>query len=102
MQAHRSAPTAAPDGAAPSPFPATLAGVRIVDGYGVRLSVRRGQLVVEDGIGRHRRADSYARATCPFRRLLILGRSGYLSLEAVRWCTDLGVAVVHLDANRNV
>jgi CRISP-associated protein Cas1 len=76
--------------------------VRVVDGYGVRIRVHHGRLHIEDGIGRQRRSDTYARATCPFRRLLILGHTGYMSLEAVRWCHDLGVGVVHVDADRSL
>jgi CRISPR-associated endonuclease Cas1 len=76
--------------------------VRVVDGYGVRIRVHHGHLQIDDGIGRQRRSDTYPRATCPFHRILILGHTGYISLEAVRWCHELGIGVVHLDADRSL
>jgi CRISPR/Cas system-associated endonuclease Cas1 len=76
--------------------------VRVVDGYGVRIRVHHGRLQIHDGIGRQRRTDTYARATCPFRRLLVLGHTGYISFEAVRWCHDLDIGVVHLDNDRTL
>jgi CRISPR-associated endonuclease Cas1 len=93
--------------ATPSPwetriFPDPGRVVRVVDGYGVRVRVHHGRLQVEDGIGRQRRSVTYARATCPFRRLLILGHTGYISLEAIRWCWDLGVGIVQVDTDRNL
>jgi CRISPR-associated endonuclease Cas1 len=84
-------------------FPDTAgAVVRVVDGYGVRIRVHHGRLQIDDGIGRQRRSDTYARATCPFRRLLVLGHTGYMTLEAVRWCHDVGIGVVHLDTDRSL
>jgi CRISPR-associated protein Cas1 len=84
-------------------FPDThLAGVRVADGYGVKISVHHGRLRIADGIGRHRRSNSYSRATCPFRRLLILGHSGYVTLQAIRWCWDLGIGVIQVDSDRNL
>jgi CRISPR-associated endonuclease Cas1 len=72
-------------------------GVAIVDGYGVSVRVQRRHLVLCDGIGPQRRERRYSRATCPISRLLILGHTGYVSLEAMRWCMDVGVHVVQLD-----
>ncbi len=105
MPAQPSAPLTHDDAGArahESRFPDNVTGVRVVDGYGVKISVRRRMLVVEDGIGRQRRQTTHARATCPFRRLLILGHTGYISLEAIRWCWDLGIGIVHIDADRNL
>src|SRR5258708_2486730 len=103
MQAQPSAPTAQPETAtAESFFPPTASGVRVVDGYGIKMSVHHGHLRIEDGIGRHHRSGSYSRATCPFRRLLILGHTGYITLEAMRWCWDLGISIIQIDADRNL
>ena len=100
MHAQPSAPHLRPEDRT---FPDTAdPAVRVVDGYGVRIRVHHGRLQIEDGIGRQRRSDTYARATCPFRRLLVLGHTGYMSFEAVRWCHDLGIGVVHLDADRSL
>ncbi len=73
--------------------------VVVVDGYGVRVHVNRGHLIIEDGIGPHRRQRRYSRADRTLRRLVILADTGNLTLDALRWCADLGVAVIHIDRN---
>ncbi len=59
--------------------PATRA-VLVVDGYGVSLTVRRGHLVIEDGIGAHRRSRRYSRAERSLRRVIVLAHTGHISL----------------------
>lgn len=76
---------------------AASAGVVVADGRGVKVSVDRGQLVVADGLGRHRRERRFPRADRSIRRLVVLGRSGFLSLEAVRWCEAVGIALMVVD-----
>lgn len=72
-------------------------GICVVDGYGVELRVERGQLVVADGIGDRRRRSTFGRATGGLRRLVLLGHTGYLSLDALRWITDTDVALIVID-----
>jgi CRISPR-associated protein Cas1 len=74
----------------------SIAGICVVDGMGLRLSVDHGALVVEDGIGDHRRHRRFERATHGLRRLVVLGTSGNLSLDALHWCRRLGIGVVVL------
>jgi CRISPR-associated protein Cas1 len=69
----------------------------VVDGYGIRLSVRRGRLVIEDGMGSGRRRRELSRIERTIRRIVILTDTGIVSLEAIRWCADVGIAVVQLD-----
>jgi CRISPR-associated endonuclease Cas1 len=69
----------------------------VVDGYGVSVRVERSQLVVVDGAGRSRRERGFGRATPKLVRLLVLGGSGSLSLEAIRWLGDVGAALVCID-----
>jgi CRISPR-associated endonuclease Cas1 len=71
-------------------------GVCVVDGYGIELRVDRGHLVVADGIGPLRRRSRFSRATSGLQRLVLLGSSGFMSLEAIRWLDEVGVAFVHL------
>ncbi len=71
--------------------------VAVADGYGITLRVYRGHLLIDDGIGQHRRQRRYSRAQRTLRRVVILGDTGYLSLEAIRWCADLNITVVQLD-----
>ncbi len=77
----------------------TDAHVLVVDGYGISLSVTRGHLLIRDGIGRHRRERKLPRAQRTVRRIAILGHTGHLTLEAVRWCADTGIALIQLDTN---
>jgi CRISPR-associated protein Cas1 len=77
-----------------------IAGVCVVDGCGVSVRVRNGHLLVEDGLGRHRRTRRFNRATSDLRRLVILADSGMVTLDALAWCRATGVAVVGIDSFR--
>ena len=77
-------------------------GVLVVDGYGIHLRVERGHLVVSDGVGLERRAGRFARAIPGFRRFVILGRSGFMTFEALRWLADVGIGWIHLDPDGRV
>ncbi len=79
--------------------PAISRGVLVVSGYGVQVTVRRGHLAIEDGIGDERRRMQLHRATSGLRRLVILGHSGFVTLEALRWLQDIGGAFVQIDAD---
>ena len=68
----------------------------VADGYGVQLRVLRQQLVIEDGVGRSRRRRSFGRSE-RLARLVVLGGSGSLSLDALRWLADVGAALVCID-----
>jgi CRISPR-associated endonuclease Cas1 len=74
----------------------------IVDGYGVSVRVHRSQLVVTDGAGRSRRERHFGRATTKIARLVVLGGSGSLSLEAIRWLGDVGAALVCIDRDGQI
>ncbi len=69
----------------------------IVEGYGIRLTIQRGRLLVESGLGRDRTHRSFGRAERSFNRVVILADTGSISLDAVRWCADLGIAILQLD-----
>lgn len=72
-------------------------GVYVASGYGLKLFVERGHLVVEDGIGRDRRNTRLNRATSGLRRLVVLGHTGYITLDALRWIRDVGAAFIQID-----
>jgi CRISPR-associated endonuclease Cas1 len=76
--------------------------VAVLDGYGVHISVDRGHLVIHDGIGRTRRTRRYSKAERSLRRVIVLGSAGSVTLEAIRWCADVGIALYHLDLNGRV
>jgi CRISPR-associated endonuclease Cas1 len=77
-------------------------GVYVVEGYGVRVFTRSGRLHVEDGFGRERRGQVFSRTRPDLSRLVLLGHAGTLTLEALRWLSDLGISYLHLDADGRV
>lgn len=88
-----------------TPTFATLAprqGVLVLTGYGLRVAVERGHLLVEDGIGADRRQGRFPRAVPGFERLVVLGHAGTVTLEALRWLHDLGIPFVQIGADGDV
>jgi len=77
-------------------------GVLVLDGYGLRVSVECGHLAVSDGIGDERRRGRFPKATCGLRRLVLLGHSGFVTLDALRFVHDAGAAIVQIDADGQV
>ena len=71
--------------------------VCVVEGFGLRVGVERGQLLVSDGAGRQRHIRRYSRTAHGLSRLVVIGSTGTVSLEALRWLADLGIRFVHLD-----
>jgi len=80
----------------------TRHGVLTVSGYGLRIAVERGHLVVEDGVADERRSMRFSRVGADLRRLVVLGHTGTVSLDALRWLQDVGCAFVHLDTGGSV
>jgi len=76
------------------------ARVIVTDGYGIRLAVERGHLVVNDGLGRHRRTRRFSRAERTVRRIVILGHTGSITLEALAWCQHVGIHLVQIDGTQ--
>jgi CRISPR-associated endonuclease Cas1 len=74
----------------------------VADGYGIRIFVNGGHLVVHDGIGRRRRDRRYARATHGLPRLVVLGHTGYITFEAQRWMANVGIDYVHLETDGRI
>ena len=98
---------AAQEGALPMQQEATVtypqlrprSGVLVVDGYGITLRVHRGRLLITDGIGEERRSRELLRSSREVRRVVLLGHTGYLTLEAMRWMTDVGIGFCNLDSD---
>ena len=76
--------------------------VLVVSGYGVRVHVERGQLVIEDGIADDRRRLCIPRVSPDLKRLIVLGHVGTVSLDAQKWLHQVGIAYVHLDGDGGV
>ena len=79
----------------------TKNGVLVLSGYGIRVSVRRGHLDVEDGIADERRRGRFSRIS-KLKRLVVLGHAGTITLEALRWLRDVNAAFVQIDADGNL
>ena len=67
-----------------------------VSGYGVRFFVDRGRLVIEDGFASEgtRRRTILSRGTCTLQRIVVVGRTGLITLDALQWLADLGIAIL--------
>jgi CRISPR-associated endonuclease Cas1 len=77
-------------------------GVLVLAGYGLDVRVWRGRLRVADGIGHDRREALVHRATGRLRRLVVLGHTGAITLEAIRWLADIGAGYLQIDTDGRV
>jgi CRISPR-associated endonuclease Cas1 len=84
------------DSTFPLPPLQVRAGLLVVDGYGISLRVLYGKLHVEDGIADRRRSIVLDRAGSGLERLVLLGKTGSITLEALAWLRAIGAALVHL------
>ncbi|MDQ2889959.1 MAG: CRISPR-associated endonuclease Cas1 [Gemmatimonadota bacterium] len=75
--------------------------VVVLAGYGVRAELRGGHLEVESGVGANRHRQRFTRVS-GLRRLIVLGDSGAVSLDALRWLYDTGAAFVHIGRDAHV
>ncbi len=73
-----------------------------MSGYGLRIAVARGHLLVEDGVGPDRRRQIFSRIDQQLTRLVIVGHAGTISLDAIRWLHGVGVPLMHLDTNGTI
>jgi CRISPR-associated protein Cas1 len=71
-------------------------GIVVAHGYGLKIHVQRGHLVVHDGIGDQRQTCRYNRATGRLKRVVVIGHTGYVTLEALRWITDVGAVFAQI------
>src|SRR5437773_493191 len=77
-------------------------GVLTLFGYGIRVRVDRGHLIVEDGICTPRRHARFSRVGHGLRRVVVIGADGMISLAALRWLADQRAAFVMLDRDGSV
>ncbi len=77
-------------------------GVLALAGYGVRVYVERGRLTYRANWFGDIREGRLSRATAKLRRLVVLGHTGFVTLEALRWLADVGAAFVQVDADGRV
>jgi len=72
-------------------------GVLTLSGYGLRIAVERGHLMVEDGVGSARGLGASVAST-EAQRLVIIGQSGSITLDAIAWLHRVGITLVHIGA----
>lgn len=77
-------------------------GVLVISGYGIRVAVERGHLVVSDGRGSERRRGRFSRADRSLRRLVVLGHTGAITFEALRWLRDVGCSFTQIDTDGEI
>ena len=81
---------------------AISAPVIVLSGYGISITVERGHLRVEDGVGNERRTARFSRANSGIKRVVVLGHSGTISLDALRWLNDVGAAFIAIDSDADL
>jgi CRISPR-associated endonuclease Cas1 len=82
----------------PDPLPVSRAGIILAEGFGLKVRVHHGILVVEDDEGQHGRRAQLVRSSARGTRVLLLGRAGYVSVEALRWMAEAGAGFALIDA----
>ncbi len=77
-------------------------GVIVLSGYGIKISVDRGHLVLEDGVGSERRRGRFARIHHNLKRVVAIGSDGFISLSAIHWMADQNICFVMLERDGTV
>jgi CRISPR-associated endonuclease Cas1 len=77
-------------------------GVVVLNGYGISVQVNAGHLLLHDGIADERRTIRLPRVNHGLKRLVMIGSDGFITLEALRWISDVGGAFVMLDRRGKV
>ena len=80
------------------PIPVSKSGICIVRGWDVKVRRERGHLIVSDVQDGIRRESRFARATSGLRRLIVIGNSGYFSLDGLTWLADWASVSSGLDS----
>src|SRR6266446_4883381 len=77
-------------------------GVVTLFGYGIRVQVNAGHLILHDGIADDRRTIRLPRVNHGLKRLVLIGSDGFVTLDALRWISDVSAAFVMLDRRGKV
>lgn len=77
-------------------------GVLALTGYGIHVAVERGHLLVSDGMVKERRQGRLSRVARDIKRLVVIGHTGAISFDALRWLHDIGAAFMQIDADGQV
>lgn len=77
-------------------------GVVALSGYGIKVSIDRRHLLVEDGVGTQRREARFAKAPSRLKRLVVIAQTGFVTLDALRWFNDAKAAFIQLDYDASI
>ena len=77
-------------------------GVIALTGHGLRIHVERGYLVVSDGIADERRTARFHKSERGLNRLVILGHTGSITLDAITWLNDANIRLIQLAGNGTI
>jgi len=77
-------------------------GVLVLSGYGIRVQVNAGHLLLHDGIADERRTIRLPRVNHGLKRVVLIGSDGFVTLEALRWISDAGASFLMLDRRGKV
>jgi CRISPR-associated protein Cas1 len=77
-------------------------GVVTLYGYGIKVHVDRGHLIMQDGIGAVRREARLSRVGHGLRHVVVIGADGMVSLAALRWLADQDASFIMLDRDGSV
>jgi CRISPR-associated endonuclease Cas1 len=81
---------------------APRSGVITLHGYGIRVQVERGHLLLSDGIASDCQQYRLPRIGHGLERLIVIGNDGLVSLSALRWLADQNAAFVMLERDGKV
>lgn len=71
----------------------------VAHGYDIAIRVKNGQLLIKDGISSRTSERRYPKSDRTLRRIVVTGQTGYVTLEALRWCAEHDISVATLDLN---
>ena len=77
-------------------------GTLFMSGYGMRLQVQHGHLCADWGVGRDRHNVRLSRVNRDLKRIIVLGRGGFATFEALRLVADIGASLIFLDGRGKV
>jgi CRISPR-associated endonuclease Cas1 len=72
-------------------------GVLVLWGFGIKVRVDRAHLLAEWGVGLRRHQVRLPRVNRGLKRLVLVGSDGYITLEALRWISDVDASFLMLD-----
>src|SRR5215472_15254461 len=77
-------------------------GVVTLFGYNSSVSIDRGHLVLTDGVATNRRQGRFPRVRHGLKRLVVIGSTGMVTFEALRWLADQDAAFAMLERDGRV